>query len=411
MSYKYKSAIMTLIVALITMSIFCGCSSNEEVEEEITYTFTVISDGEIMAEIEEEEEEESILSSMLIIPDYMVTKYASLSYDSRHADVYDEIVEVMQSFGDFMYIPLTIGTTDYVQVLETVRCEQLWLFAIESRTVGDFSLEQQTFEMDFTYKYSIYETNLMLREIEAVGDEIFANIDDSMSDYEKLKYFHDWLVMNCESSTDAEYADTIYGALVTGEALCEGFAKAFSYLCNRAGIENMIITGNTGVDHMWNMVKLDDGNWYHVDVGWDKADEALLEIHPDIILYQYFLVSDDIIENTRTISTYFGDVPVAESNDYSYFVMEGRYASTYEEALDIIEDGCRDCIDSGESYFMIKLSSSNLFLQVTEWLQESDEEGVSDIDRIMQNLNFAGEISYTDYYKSHRVIIFIIDGE
>lgn len=170
----------------------------------------------------------------------------------------------------------------------------------------------------------------------------------------------------------------------------------------------MIVTGYTDVDHMWNMVKL-EGKWYHIDVGWDKPSAALSERYPDMVLYQYFLSEDSIMENNRIISNMLCDPPVADSSDMYYFNVENKYAETYDQALKIIEQSCRRCIDSGEKYFMIKLDSSNLYLQTTSDLIKPDSEGVTDIDRIVRSLNFKGQISYIDYYKAYRIIIFVLE--
>lgn len=67
-----------------------------------------------------------------------------------------------------------------------------------------------------------------------------------------------------------------------GLAVCEGYAKAFKILCAKFGIESVLITGNAqGGSHMWNYVKMDDGNWYLVDVTWDDQKRG--------ISYTYFL--------------------------------------------------------------------------------------------------------------------------
>ncbi|MDE6591688.1 MAG: hypothetical protein K2K57_01310 [Oscillospiraceae bacterium] len=349
-----------------------------------------------------------VSSEKLTIPDHMETRYISLSFDERMRGAYNEVVSTMTNFREKSFIPLTISTSDYAKVLETVRCEQLGFFFLENRTQGAFDSSAHTFEMNFTYKYSVRETNAMLRQTEREAMKIIAMTDEGMSDYEKLKIFHDYLVLNVESSTDDPYADSVYGALVEKKALCEGFAKAFSYLCNIAGIDNMIVTGFTDVDHMWNMVKL-GGNWYHIDVGWDKPSQSLAAGYPDMVLYQYFLVSDDIIKNNRTINSMLGAPPQANSEEMNYFRHEGMYAESYSKALEIIEQSCARSIDSGEKYFMVKLDSSNLYLQTTANLIKPDESGTSDIDRIVSKLNFTGRISYIDYYKDYRIIIFVLD--
>ncbi|MGN0643025.1 MAG: transglutaminase domain-containing protein [Huintestinicola sp.] len=401
------------ILSAVTASLLTGCLKSDEPLSEPDYT--VISDGKIITEAASEEETEAkdkyadVSSTELYVPQNMITKYASLDYDPRHTDVYNDVVETMAGFETSMLMPLTISVDDYVNILETVRCEQLMLFYVGSRNVGDFNISAQTFEMNFEYKYSVKETNIMLMETEDAAKAIFDEyIYEGMSDYEKLKAFHDYLVLNCESSTEDPYSDSIYGALVRKKALCEGYAKAFSYLCNIAGIENMIVTGYTDVDHMWNMVKV-DGNWYHVDVGWDSPDPALAELYPDMVLYQYFLADDSVIEKSRTVSTALCTPPSADSDKMSYYVHENKYAEDYAQALEIIEEGCRRCVDSGDKYFMIKLASEELYEQTTERLKEPDENGISDIDRIMDDINYSGKISYIDYYKAHRVIIFVLE--
>ena len=248
-----------IIAAMLCLVLLTGCSDNEA--EGGDMVFTVISDGQTVDEVTAVSDRsgyEELSDTELYIPEHMVTRFFSLNYSSRMKEVYNDVVETVLGFKERSYMPLTVSTEEYVRILETVRCEQLMMFFLESRTPGDFDVSKHTFEMNFTYKYSIGETNRMLRETEEAAKEIVALTDETMSDYEKLKVFHDYLAINVESSTDSPYADSVYGALVKKQALCEGYAKAFSYLCNIAGIENMIVTCYTDVDHMWYMVKLGD---------------------------------------------------------------------------------------------------------------------------------------------------------
>ena len=52
--------------------------------------------------------------------------------------------------------------------------------------------------------------------------------------------------------------------------VCEGYAKAFQYLCDRSGFNSDIscltVNGTTGERHMWNIVRMDDGANYLVDL-------------------------------------------------------------------------------------------------------------------------------------------------
>ncbi|MBQ7782896.1 MAG: hypothetical protein IJ368_02910 [Oscillospiraceae bacterium] len=404
--------ILRAAAAAVSALFLTACGNSGDTAPE---SFTIISDGTSMVtevttteQTTEPDKYAGVSETQLYVPQHMVTKYASLDYDERMQDVYNEVVDTMVSFKEKSFIPLTISVEDYVRVLETVRCEQLMLFYLQNRSAGDFNNAAKTYEMNFSYKYSIKDVNIMLMKTEEAAAEIMQLVSRNMSDYEKVKIFHDYLVLNVESSTDNEFADSIYGALVEKKALCEGYAKAFSYLCNIAGIENMIVTGYTDVDHMWNMVRIDD-SWYHVDVGWDKPAAALAEKYPDMVMYQYFLADDTVIENNRIISNMLCDPPKADNDSGNYFVAEEKYAYDYEQALEIIEDCCRRCVDTGDKYFMLKLDSSNLYLQTTSQLIKPDENGVSDIDKMMERMNYHGKISYIDYYKGYRIIIFVME--
>lgn len=119
-----------------------------------------------------------------------------------------------------------------------------------------------------------------------------------MSDREKAKALHDWLVNNCRY--DLQYGDqdmtpyTAYGALVKGLAVCDGYASAYLLMCEAAGIPVFRVWGqasNDGIyweEHAWNLV-LVDGDWRHVDVTWDDADFG-----PP--LYTYFFIEEDALK-------------------------------------------------------------------------------------------------------------------
>lgn len=103
-----------------------------------------------------------------------------------------------------------------------------------------------------------------------------------LTPYEKVVKFNTWLCDNvsyADEAVNAAYgnASQMVGAFVSPHrAVCEGYAKAFKYLCDLAGIDCEIVTGlgkGDGVpggqgNHMWNYVRL-DGNWYLVDTTWN----------------------------------------------------------------------------------------------------------------------------------------------
>lgn len=138
-------------------------------------------------------------------------------------------------------------------------------------------------------------------EITALLQEI---ITPSMSEYEKVRAIHDYLVIhvdydydNLAAGTLPDTAFTAEGALLLHSAVCEGYAKAFSLLCDQSGIENILVYGTaddgTGVQtHAWNQVRV-DGEWYNIDVTWDDPlmnGEQVTD--GSNLIYDYFLVPD-----------------------------------------------------------------------------------------------------------------------
>lgn len=136
-------------------------------------------------------------------------------------------------------------------------------------------------------------------QLNALADEILL---PSMSEYEKVKAIHDYLVThvnydyeNLAAGTLPDTAFTKEGALLLHSAVCEGYAKAFSWLCKEAGIKEQLVYGTandgTGVQpHAWNQVCV-DGEWYYVDVTWDDPliDGEVVSDGSNLI-YDYFLV-------------------------------------------------------------------------------------------------------------------------
>jgi hypothetical protein len=214
--------------------------------------------------------------------------------------------------------------------------------------------------------------------------------------------------------TDDIYANTIYGTLVKGKALCEGYAKSFSYLCNKVGIENMIVTGATDVAHMWNMVKI-EGNWYHVDVTWDKPDAAITEMYPDMVLYQYFMVTDSVIENDHNIWSVGYDPPHAYGTKENYFIKENAYVSDADEMETVTEYVLRKAVNERKSNAMIKFDTTNLMHSAMRELTESAENDEnyfsSMIDSIGEDFGVRLNVSWTDYYSPYRILTFVIEYE
>lgn len=122
--------------------------------------------------------------------------------------------------------------------------------------------------------------------------------------YDNVKMVHDFLVENVEYDTSISKSNiyNIYGAMVNGEAVCEGYARSFKYLMDSLGIPCTLVIGKgtnsegKTENHAWNYVQI-DGNWYAVDSTWDDPVSNVGWVSQSS-KYRYFLKgSNDILKD------------------------------------------------------------------------------------------------------------------
>lgn len=196
-------------------------------------------------------------------------------------------------------------------------------------------------------------TNAKIK-FESEADKILSGISPSMTEYEKEKYLHDALASKV-TYKEAANAHNAYGAIVEGEAVCEGYAEALQYLLHRAGIQSLIVIGSsknpsTGSSegHAWNMVRI-NGKYYHLDLTWDDQGATTY--------YAYFNVSDTVIKQDHVIDETPYALPVCNSDTDNYFVREGGMLTSYtvDSVAQILKDNsmvARVYIPEGVSEFI-----------------------------------------------------------
>jgi hypothetical protein len=139
--------------------------------------------------------------------------------------------------------------------------------------------------------------------VEKIREKVDSFVPDGETMYDKLLSIHDFVTSSTTYMSDTEgalFCYSAYGALVDGKAVCEGYAEAFKLLCDREGLPCLTVvgTGNGGA-HKWNMVQMEDGEWYTLDATWD--DQA------SNIYYSYFIIG------SNTKAPYFNNGTAVDS--------------------------------------------------------------------------------------------------
>lgn len=137
---------------------------------------------------------------------------------------------------------------------------------------------------EMTFSFSYYITEKQYYELKNFADE-FANQMVGWSDYEKVKYTHDYLIETCDYSREM---DGPYNCIFNKRCNCNGYALSFCLIMQSCDIPCHYITGT---DHAWNSVKL-GSFWYNIDVTWDDTGSG--------ISYDYFLCGRSEWKKHRT---------------------------------------------------------------------------------------------------------------
>lgn len=138
---------------------------------------------------------------------------------------------------------------------------------------------------EYTYSKNGYDVHVHLSEpsmyasfmAERRVKKIASKFED-LSDYEKIKGVHDYLVL---LNRYVAFEGGAYSALCKGRSSCSGYAFSFYAIMRELGIP---VTIETGGAHAWNRVQY-EGKWYNMDVTWD--DNGV-----DEISYTYFMKCD-----------------------------------------------------------------------------------------------------------------------
>lgn len=143
-----------------------------------------------------------------------------------------------------------------------------------------------------------------IAEIEKKVDTIIKeNIDSSMSDEDKIKIIHDYIIEHTsydenrneyfEKYQNYQYhSNTAYGSLIEGHAICGGYSDAMAIFLNRLGYNNYKISSK---NHVWNLVEL-NGSWYHIDPTWD---DPIIKNGEEIISHSFFLITDKQLKEKK----------------------------------------------------------------------------------------------------------------
>lgn len=170
-----------------------------------------------------------------------------------------------------------------ITALRYDKADALWLsdmrygIYVESTSGGSVATREILF--GFRLHYGGQEQEMYDQQM-ASAQSIADKVDRDADLYEQVMQVHDLLA--AQSTYNKEPADSTaenlshqaYSCLVAGDAyepVCDGYAKAVKVVCDLLEIPSTLAISE---NHMWNNIKMDDGDWYNLDLTWDDTGDA-----------------------------------------------------------------------------------------------------------------------------------------
>lgn len=227
-------------------------------------------------------------------------RYPYQQLGKSEQQLYADIVEAATNFETQVEIPSSLSSDDIVKVYALVYNQEpqlFWLSNLVPISLGGM--------LNLQFDLTAEKAASAQKEIDATVSEIMSKVNGYTSTVSKLKVIYDWVITHNTFSLQGNYRTCgIYNGLTDGgELQCQGYAKTVLYLCDIAGIECMVVTGNNtaGSTHAWNVVYCDNG-YYILDTTW--GDPQTPYGRSSYIRYNFFLANDEMIKNTHlNIST------------------------------------------------------------------------------------------------------------
>jgi hypothetical protein len=194
--------------------------------------------------------------------------YQMLDDKGKHLyrQIYANAVALNKDFVPIESVPVS----EMKDVLESVYNDHPELFWLNTAFVCKYDKNKICAELGLDFNElaeNLSDANIKLGNRMS---EILSQVQYLGSNYEKEKAVHDILIDEISYNDGADMNQSVYSALVNGETVCAGYARAMQYLMQRLGIPCYYCTGYAGQNHAWNIVLLDDG-YYNVDVTWDDT--------------------------------------------------------------------------------------------------------------------------------------------
>lgn len=212
-----------------------------------------------------------------------------LSFDTRMYPYYGMLQDNMKKLYCQIYANALKCNTSFApivpvnvkqlkNVFEAVYNDHPELFWLETQYSCKYLQNGQCVEIVLCYHRTAAELEEAKKRFDAQAEGILKEAQKLEDAAAQEKYVHDALVKYTSYEGGAAMNQSAYSAIVNGQAVCAGYARAFQYLMQQLSHPCYYCTGISNQNHAWNILLL--GNEYvNVDVTWDDTNPSTYDYY------------------------------------------------------------------------------------------------------------------------------------
>ncbi len=253
--------------------------------------------------------------------------YAEFSYylsalESDEATNFQALYAGIQNFEDTINLPVAVSSEEVSDLMHLLTNECPELLQMSSRWVEHSNLLGLVVSVSPEYTLSKEAYDAQFAAVNALIQN-WQTALSGQSAYQAELTIYNYIIENCIYSTQAENCQSAYGALIDGQAKCDGRAKALVWGLRSLGIKSSVITGST---HAWVIAHIGDFD-YNVDPTYDDNENDGIQ---QPLFYAYFNVPESAIASDPYPADDFYQrhgYPATTRWDLNYHVQSGLWIS------------------------------------------------------------------------------------
>lgn len=261
----------------------------------------------------------AVIAALLLASAVSASTYTASPYREEIAHYDDAFMKIYEAALDVEKIvdisEFKLKDYEVMQIYSDLISSAPELFYLESKIIYHKNSKYVT-DIEFKYRMSKEEINNAFVEYEKELNNIVSMVDRRWNDVEKALWIHDYMISAFAYDEDGTNYDA-YSLFTQRKGVCQAYSLGYVAVLRELGI-NCVMISSKEMNHAWNLVEI-DGEWYHVDLVFDDPTPD----RPGRVLHENFLLSDNMIKQTKDPHYGWSSIIRCQSDKYSDGIWSG----------------------------------------------------------------------------------------